>query len=112
MHSHFRNMAEAPPDLNLATAGEDFLRPMLATAKLKNFSFDPDQLQAHAAMSRRRFVTVQCTSFVGALLFVFAVGLYTLSQVLDLSAALLDEEKCAKNSTSLLCRLVNKLSTL
>ena len=94
---------------NLETAATDVMTPMLRTLRVKTTPPSAEVLDAQARMSRSRFAVAQCTSMVGALIFLLGIGLYCLTRIEGLSDVLLD--KCDNpTSRSSLCRLVQSLA--
>ena len=94
---------------NLETAATDVMTPMLRTLRVKTTPPSAEVLDAQSRMSRSRFAVAQCTSMVGALIFLLGIGLYCLTRIEGLSDVLLD--KCDNpTSRSSLCRLVQSLA--
>ena len=111
-----KNMSpEQAEPRSLTYAAGEMLEPMLATIGARAVP-NSEALNAQATMSRRRFVTTQCTSIFGGILFLLAVGCYSLTKIDGLSDVLLG--KCDPSSASssssnsnVLCQLVKLLST-
>ena len=102
---------------SLTYAAGEMLEPMLATIGARAVP-NSEALNAQATMSRRRFVTTQCTSIFGGILFLLAVGCYSLTKIDGLSDVLLgkcDPSSASSSSSSsnsnVLCQLVKLLST-
>ena len=85
-------------------AALELMEPMLAAVGERAVPGAPS-LETQAQMSRRRFAITQFTSIFGGLIFLLAVGCYSLTKIEGLSKILTNSCETS-NSSAPLCKLV------